>query len=141
MNIIETKILSDLVLNILSAGDLALNLTPNNFCVLKSMIRQSDDPEMAVTAMSEWESFEKFLKAKNLRLNYFALNFVGDKYLFVYEVESKIHSNGPFHVVEVLLNEEISNTPFEMVPSVFAWWLNVILHNIPYPDLLELAEG
>jgi hypothetical protein len=104
-------------------------------------MNQSQNPEMDETAMSKWKSFKKFIKSKNLRLNYFVLAFAEGKYFFLYEVGSKISDNTPPVVAKIELSEDFSdNTPFEKVPSIFAIWLDAIL-SIPYPNLVGVSEG
>lgn len=135
--LLKTKY-SDFVRNVLITGK-GLNMTPDNFFLLKEMVRQCYDPELAEIVMTKWETFEAFIEDKQLEVTMFALAYIGDTYRFAYEIVSTIHDNQSFRI-----DGCITGGPcilFAFVPQYFAAWLNQILDAVPYEKLVEVAEG
>jgi len=128
---------SDLVHSVLKAGA-ALNMAPNKFFILREMIQQSYDPQIANEAMTKWDEFVGFINNNRLEVTLFALGYRGGRYFYCYQVESKLHDNPAF----IAQGEfEGINVPFAFAPSMFAVWLTLILDAVPYEKLVEVAEG
>ena len=128
---------SDFVHSVLKAGK-SLNMAPNKFFILREMIQQSYDPQIANEAMTKWDDFADFIKDKRLEVALFALGFHEGRYVYCYQVQSKIHNNPAFCVQGKL---EGPGVPFVFVPPYFATWLTLILSAVPYEKLVEVAEG
>ena len=127
---------SDFVRNELRSGR-TIDLLANKAFLLKALLAQSHDIELAKTVSDRWNDFVAFLKSHQLALVEFMIGVHGDDYLVTYTVQSKIHPT-PAYKLDRGVRGDI---PYNFIPANFANWLNGLLDDVPYDDLLIVAAG
>ena len=127
---------SNLVRSALSKGK-AINVAANSFRLLTDFLKDSNDPAQARLVEDKWNHFLLFLELNDLTISQFLIAFDTDHYLLRYEMYSTRFNNPAFQVVRGF----DSPVGFNFVPQAFVGWLDSLLDDVPFEQLLDVAAG